>query len=162
MCHALSVWSWRRLKSNFMPILLALWSMSTRPIMIHLQMLIADWLTVLISVVIMINKTAHERDANKGDFLTEIQHLKKWKSGLFIEDRVFILLQGEVGGDGSKACCRLHKSFHNSPWFQLHVFDRNNLKHQFQTFVRLVIHLKQYCVFTAPYEQFHQWVILPL
>lgn len=90
-----SVWSCRYLKGNFMPV--ALCHVSTRSIMIHLQMLIADWLTVLISKVIMINKTADEWDTNKGDFLTErktvlMRHLRKWKSGLFHQNRLFRLL----------------------------------------------------------------------
>lgn len=47
-----------------MPVVLCSASMCS--IMIHLQALITDWLTVLISEVIMINKTADEWDADTG------------------------------------------------------------------------------------------------
>lgn len=86
------VQSRRYLISNFMPVLCTLCSVSTRSITVHLQMRIADWLTLLISRVIMINKTADELDTNKGDFVTDYAALERVKSGLFNQDRVFKLL----------------------------------------------------------------------
>ena len=44
--------------------------------MIHMQLLVTDWLTVLISKVIMMNKTEDEGD-NKWNFQTNTKGKKK-------------------------------------------------------------------------------------
>lgn len=65
-CHSLkenrcrAVWSPRYLKR----VISCLWHSAARSMMIHLPTLIAVWLTVLISKVIMINTTEDEWDTN--------------------------------------------------------------------------------------------------